>query len=306
MASSARDSFLTAQRAMLQRYGVDAHSRFEKVPSINGKAQVLVVGDGPPVVMINGIGTPAAMWAPLIAHIRAYRVYAVDQPGYGLTDAPSDFTDGYRENAVLFLCDLLHQLQLDRPAIIANSLGSLWSSWLALDHPERVAALVHIGCPAIVLDTSAPLPMRMLSVRGLGRLLMRLQPPSEKQVEALSRMVNEHPLVPELRDLLLATERLPHFEPMFLATLNNLLRVRGNRPGMRLSEGQLGAIDHPSLLVFGTNDPMGAAEVGRRMAESMPSAELLLVDGGHAPWLKRSDEIGRRVNRFLEAWVPRS
>ena len=52
--------------------------------------------------------------------------------------------------------------------------------------------------------------MRLLSVPGLGRLMMKIQPPSERQVKHLSKMVNEYPLPPEIADLLLATERLPH------------------------------------------------------------------------------------------------
>ena len=36
--------------------------------------------------------------------------------------------------------------------------SSLWTTWLAaLDHPGRVGAIVHAGCPALILGTSAPL-----------------------------------------------------------------------------------------------------------------------------------------------------
>lgn len=301
--SSSREFFVAAQRAMLQRYDVDAHSRFIDVASIKGKAQVLEFGAGPPVVMISGLGTPAAMWAPLMAQLHGLHLHAIDLPGYGLTDTIQGFTDNLRSNAVTFLTSVFDRLELERPAIIANSLGSLWSSWLALDRPERVAALVHVGCPAIVLDTSAPLPMRLLSVPGLRRLMLWLQPPSEKQVIQLSKMVREHPMVPELVELLVATERLPHFQPMFLATLNKLLRLRGSRPELRLTAEQLRTIKIPTLLVFGTNDPMGGPEVGRRMAEFMPNAALKVVDGGHAPWLTQSDEIGQRVSDFLQAKI---
>ena len=266
---------------------------------MQGHAHVVVTGDGPAVVLINGIGIPAAMLAPLMARIDGFTQYAVDLPAYGLTDTTPGFTDDLRANAVRFLVDLFDGLNLEAPIVIANSLGSLWASWLALDHPDRVAGLAHIGSPAVVLDTSAPLPMRLLSVRTLGRLMMRLQPPSQRQVDQLAKMVHEHPLPAEIHQLILATERLPHFEHTFLATLNKLLRVGGNRRAMSLTAEQLGRIDTPTLLVFADDDPMGDAHVGERVATAMPNAQLHIVEGGHAPWLHHADQIAPTLTAFL-------
>lgn len=292
-------AFTTAQRRMLQRHGVNAEARFVDVPSVAGRAQVLVIGDGPAVVLINGIGTPAAMWAPLMAQLSGFTLYAVDLPGFGLTDTVPDLTQDYRASAVRFLCETLDQLGLDQAAFIANSLGSRWVIWLALDRPERVNAMVHIGCPATVLGTSAPLPMRLMSVPPLARLLMTLQPPSHRQVEQLSKMVHQHPLDAELADLLVATERLPHFEHTFLATLNRLVRLRGARPSMALMTDELGRIRQPTQIVWGDDDPMGSTDVARRVAEAIPEAELHIVAGGHAPWLTQAARIGALATAFL-------
>ncbi len=249
--------------------------------------------------MLNGIGTPAAMWAPLMAHLDGYTLFAVDLPAYGLTDTTAALTDDLRSNAVGFLDDVLDGLGLDRPAFVANSLGSLWAMWFAIDRPARVSALVHVGCPAIVLDTSAPLPMRLLSTRLLGPLMMKLQPPSPRQVKQLSKLVNEYPLPPEIADLLLATEQLPAFEATFLATLHSLLRLRGARPHMALTSHQLAQVNQPTLLIFAANDPMGAAPVGEQLAEALPDAELHIVDGGHAPWVHHADQIAPLITAFL-------
>jgi pimeloyl-ACP methyl ester carboxylesterase len=292
-------SFIDAQAVALDRYGVRAVEGFVDAPTVDGRAHVLTVGEGPPVVMINGIGAPAAMWAPLMAGLDEFTLYAVDLPGYGLTDTTSTLTRDFRTTAVSFLGDVLDGLGLDRPAFVANSLGSLWTAWFAIDCPGRVAALAHVGCPAIALETSAPLPMRLLSARPLGRLMMRLQPPSVRQVRQLSKMVREHPLPPEIADLLLATEQRPGFEPTFLATLHTLVRLRGARPEMALTADQLAQIDHPSLLVFGRDDPMGAEPVGRRVADALPHAELHIVDGGHAPWIHHADQIAPLVTSFV-------
>lgn len=292
-------SFVAAQTATSLRHGVDSESRFIDAPTVDGLAHVLVSGAGPPVVMLSGIGTPAAMWAPLMAGLNGNTLYAIDLPGYGLTDTTSGFTDDYRAAAVGFLTEVLDGLDLPEPVFVANSLGSLWTMWLAIDRPERVSAIAHVGCPAVVLNTSAPLPMRLLSVRPLGRLMTRLQPPSPRQVKQLSKMVNEHPLPTEIADLIVETERLPHFRPTFLATLHQLLRLRGARPEVALGVDELKRIRQPSLLIFATNDPMGSASVGRRLADALVDAELHIVDGGHAPWLHHADQIAPLVSSFL-------
>ncbi len=295
-----REHFTEAQRRMLDRYGVAAQSRFVYAPSLPGHAHVLVCGEGPAVVMINGIGTPGAMWAPLMCKLEGFRLHVVDLPGYGLTDPAPGLTRDLRRNAVAFLEDVLNALELDRPPIVANSLGSLWAHWLALDRPARVAGMVHVGCPATALGTSAPLPMRLMSLRPLGRLLTRLQPPSPRQVEQLGRMVQEHPLEPELVDLLVATERLPGFRPTFLATLHAVIRLRGSCPATRLTAEQLACTRQPTLLIWGRNDPFGSPEIGRQMAEILPRAELEIVDAGHAPWLTQADRIAPRARDFLQ------
>lgn len=292
--------FAHAQARVLDRYGVVAEERWVASPTVQGQAHVLVTGNGPPVVLLNGIGVPAAMLAPLMARIDGFTQYAIDLPAYGLSDTTIGFADDLRTNAVGFLCDVLDGLGLVAPTIVANSLGSLWASWLAIDQPDRVAALAHIGCPAIVLDTSAPLPMRLLSVRRLGRLMMGLQPPSEGQVARLAKTVHEHPLPPEIAQLIVATERLDHFKETFLATLNHLIRLRGSRPERALTADQLGAIDLSTLLVFANDDPMGGPSVGERVAAAMPDAELHVVDGGHAPWLHHAAQIAPLLEPFLQ------
>ncbi len=291
--------FSKAQAAVLERYGVDAEERWVRTPIVDGRAHVLVAGDGPPVVMLNGIGVPAAMFAPLIAHMSDVKTYAVDLPGYGLSDSTRHFSDDLRGSAVQFLREVFDGLELDRPTIVANSLGSLWASWLTIDQPNRVEALAHIGCPAIVLDTSAPLPMRLLGLRLVGRLLMKVQPPSDRQVEYLAKMVNEHPLPREIAQLILATERLDHFEETFPAMLNRLVRLRGNRPDLALNAHELSRIETPTLLVFARNDPMGGVDVGQQMSALVTDAELHIVNGGHAPWIHHAAQIAPALISFL-------
>jgi pimeloyl-ACP methyl ester carboxylesterase len=146
--------------------------------------------------------------------------------------------------------------------------------------------------------------MRILSTRMLGRVLMRLQPPSPKQVERLSKMVRQYPLPPAIAEVILATERMPGFERTFRSNLSALLRLRGAKSQCALTKFQLSAIDQPSLLVFADEDPMGSEPAGRRMAKALPDAELHISEGGHCPWLNEPEQIAGRVNGFLNRTAP--
>ena len=72
------ENFSKAQAAVLNRYDLAAEERWIEAPVVGGQAHVLVTGEGPPVVMLNGIGIPAAMWAPLMARLDGVTQYAVD------------------------------------------------------------------------------------------------------------------------------------------------------------------------------------------------------------------------------------
>lgn len=296
--------FTAAQARVLDRYDVQATSRLVETPTIGGRAHVLECGDGPPLVMVIGGTIPAAMWAPLMGQLRGYRLYAMDLPGFGLTDATPYATDTMRQVTTGFLADVLDGLGIERAPFITNSQGALWTTWLSLATPQRVQAQVQIGCPAHVLGTTAPLPMRLLSIPGLGGLLLRLGSPSVEQVEQVGRMVGEDLAArPELRDVLLACERLPDYQASMLALLHAVMRVGKARRQVVLDERQLAEVQHPVQLIWGAGDPFGSTEVARRVAAALHDAELHIIDGGHAPWFGDATKIARLAERFLAAHV---
>jgi 2-hydroxy-6-oxonona-2,4-dienedioate hydrolase len=292
--------FERAERRLLDRYGVEATSGHVDIPALGIGVHTLVAGDGPPVVMAIGGGMVAALWAPLMAHLNGHRLIAFDPPGHGLSDAVPYNTGDLRPMAIRLFDGLLDGLGLDRAPIVAQSMGGLWSTWFATARPDRVASISYIGCPALMLGTSAPLPLRISTIRPVGRLLDRLQPPSPKQVELLGRMAGE-PLgeLPEVRDMFLAYERLPSSGSALLDLHRAAVRARGARPEVALTADQLRSVVRPVQLVWGEHDPFGPPDVGRRAADIMPDAEFHLVGGGHGPWFTQSATIGPLVSDFL-------
>ncbi len=296
------EEFQAAQKKLLQHHGVDAESHFVKVAAVEGGVHVLRCGTGPPVVMVPGFADPAAMWAPLMARLHGFTLYAVDRPCFGLTGNAEHTTATFRGLAVTFLVQVLDALKIERPLFIANSIGSLWSTWLALDRPDRVAGMVHAGCPAFLLGTSAPLPLRLLSVHLAGRLIMAISPPSPRQMEAFGRRIAGEDLsqFPELRDLLVAAQKLPGAQQATLGLLRSVVRLRGARPQLALTAGQLAQISQPVLLIWGSRDAFGEPSVGEEAARIIPSAALHIVsEAWHVPWVGHPKEVAAAAVPFL-------
>jgi len=294
------DQFRSAQQRVLDRYHVTARSQMIHIPQLGTDVHALVSGEGPPVLMVIGGGMVAALWSPLIAQLGGVTTIAFDPPGHGLSEPVPYSTSTLRATAVGLIEGVLDSFSIASAPIVAQSMGGLWSMWYTLDRPQRVSAISLVGCPALMLGTSAPLPLRLATIRPLHRLIDRLQPPSPRQVERLGKMAGE-PLgdLPELRDMFLAYERLPAASTELLDLHRAAIRVRGARPEVALTADHLRELTRPVQFVWGEHDPFGPPDVGRRAAELVADAEFHSVDAGHGPWFTRPTEVGDLVSAFL-------
>lgn len=294
--------YAEAERRLLAAHGLEASTRDVPVASTR-VAHVIDVGDGPPLMFVQGGGAPGAGWAPLLAEFDGFRRIAVDRPGFGLTPTVAHRGETLRELAVTFLDEVLNALGLNSAVLIANSMGSWWTTRFAQARPDRVDALVHVGCPALLLDTSAPLPMRLLGVRGLGRLLVAVQRPSPRGARMQLRMSGETlgdgPADVALIDVLVAIQQLPHHDATWYELLHAVIGPRGARPGMSITADDLQRLDVPTLFVWGHKDTFGPPDVGQRAVELAPDAELVVIPDGHVPWVTDAATVARPILEWL-------
>lgn len=131
------------------------------------------VGDGPPLLLLHGLGGERHVWEPVLAPLAARHALIVpDLPGFGASP-PLPAHDGVPTPAALAraVAGLLDDLGLDRVAVAGNSLGG----WVALElallsRARSVAAL----CPAGFW--SRPLEPGSDGARRLARALRPLVP----------------------------------------------------------------------------------------------------------------------------------
>ncbi|MDQ2649098.1 MAG: alpha/beta hydrolase [Actinomycetota bacterium] len=113
-------------------------------------------GSGPPVVLVHGWTCDSHDWSWQIPSLLAnHRVVAMDLRGHGRSGVPeAGYTPKQFAADVLAVLD---QLGIDRAVFVGHSLGGVIVSTIAVEHPDRVAAVVAVD-PAYGVDPSL-LPM---------------------------------------------------------------------------------------------------------------------------------------------------
>ena len=255
-------------------------------------------GDGPPLVLLHGFTGSTESWEPLRAALGdRVATLAVDLPGHGHSGAPEDPA---RYALCRFADDLaraLDALDVRRAAVLGYSMGGRAALRFALQHPQRVAALVLESASPGLADVrerterhAADLALADTIERdGVGAFV--------DEWERLPLWASQAALPERARARLRAQRLRNHAHG-----LANSLRGGGAGAEPPVTE-RLGALRMPGLVVAGALDAKYVA-IGRLLAAAMPRARLDLVPGaGHAVHLERPTELADAVMAFL-AEVP--
>ncbi len=104
------------------------------------RVHVRAFGEGPPLLLINGLGAHTAMWQPLEKVLTGFRTVEFDLPGAGRSDVP------WRPVSIKRLASLtvsvMNQFEMEQPDVLGYSMGGIVAQQLAADAPTRVRRLV--------------------------------------------------------------------------------------------------------------------------------------------------------------------
>lgn len=116
-------------------------------------------GDGPPVLLLHGVGANLAHWALVGPRLRPrYRVLSVDLPAHGRSPVPERYSFA---DDVAAVHSVARALALQSPALVGHSYGGMLAVAAAAEQPDdyRVAVNVdgvgfpHAATPQRLLDT---------------------------------------------------------------------------------------------------------------------------------------------------------
>lgn len=299
-----RQAYARRQAALAETYGIEITSNVVTVEDY-GDVHYLTAGpsDGTPVVFLHGVGTTAATWVPLLPAVaEEYRLIVPDRPGIGLS-APLDYGEGsFRRRLVEYLPALLETLDVTDAAVVGNSLGGLQAFLLALD-TEYVTTLVLVGGPA-GLTRSFPLPFRLLTIRGLDRVLERVTStgdPVETARTQIERIgVVDTSAIPESFYEVLAANNALEEQTRSLRTLNRRAGSFGRMHPLYDITDEIKNLTVPTTFIWGEQDAFFDPSVGRPVVQAMTDASLhVLPEHGHMPWLEPSNEVASMLGTAL-------
>jgi 2-hydroxy-6-oxonona-2,4-dienedioate hydrolase len=299
---------LQAEQRLFAFYGLKAKTHNLPLPGLDIRIRVTEIGSGKPVVFVPGNVGEGFPLAALMAEIQGRRIILINRPGGGASEGIDYRTLDFREFAVQTLISVLDAFSLDRAPFVAHSIGGHQSLWLALDRPERVSALTLLGVPGNLVSTRPPFILRLLSVPVLNHLLFGLITPKKpdptfKGLAFLGHAPETLARLPvSLAECYYHFQKLPHYRTASLSLMEKTNRLWRSIPEIRLSAEELKRVQQPVIFLWGTRDPFGGIETGRRIANLLPSSEFHAIQGGgHLPWLDAPAECGRLTQDFLSS-----
>lgn len=246
------------------------------------------VGEGPPLLLINGLGAHTAMWEPLEHVLEGFRMIEFDLPGAGKSDVP------WRPVSVRRLARLamsvMDRFGVKQADVLGYSMGGIVAQQLAVLAPQRVRRLVLVattpGVGAVQGELKALVnivtPVRYLSRTAYAKTIGSL---------VGGRARHDQLWVAEQGSL-----RLQH-APTWRGYLGQLASI-APWSGLPL----LASIDKPVLVVAGDDDPLTPLVNGMMLTHLLPQGRMLVCRGeGHLIPLDADSTAHPVIREFLTA-----
>jgi 3-oxoadipate enol-lactonase len=243
--------------------------------------------EGPPLIMIQGLGTDSRGWAlQRLAFGRRYRCIAIDNRGTGRTDRPEGPYS--LERMALDAVAVLDAEQVDRAHVMGASMGGVIAQIIAVLHPHRTRSLV-LACTAcrhhewrreLLAEWADAVEAGGMGALGDEALQWLVGPRLRRRfgiwLNLLARIVLQmppEPFIAQIRAILDAPDEL---------------------------RAELVNVTVPTLVITGSQDsltPVGDAE---ELAELIPGARLEVLGGAaHGLMVEAPNAFNEAVLRFL-------
>jgi len=259
--------------------------------------------EAPPVLLVHGWGASIYMWRDWLAPLAAtgYRVVALDLPGHGLSDKPSEEGRYRLASLVATVREVIAIARLERPHVVAQSMGGTIALELAASGDPAIGRLVLINPACFGNVRLLPLAQRA-SPKVVEPVLARLVP--RWVVDRAHRRVYGDPglITAEDIDQYWAPSQFPGYAPAMRRLLHEFTWVRPPVSAMVERLRALAPPTSPPLVVLGTRDRV--VRDARPYAAALRKAGARLeiyssVGGGHAVNEERPREVLALVTAFL-------
>ena len=253
---------------------------------------VSVVGTGPALVILHGVGLDQTIWAGQVKAFRhSHQVITYDLLGHGRSASVSE--NATLDNWVTQLENLTRELKLDRFSLVGFSFGGMIAQAYAAKYAERIEKLVLMSA---VYDRN-----------------------ETERAGALERLANAQKEGPQA---IIAAALARWFSPDFAASNPEVMRryeamLKKNNASSFLAAyrcfamgdqdlvGRLSSFNRPTLVMTGALDGGSTSDMARRLAATIPAAHCsILPRARHMMPVEMPDEVNSVLRRFFEGGSP--
>ncbi|MET0512875.1 MAG: alpha/beta hydrolase [Thermoleophilaceae bacterium] len=249
-------------------------------------------GDGRPIVLLHGLSATRRNVVQGSRHLikRGYRLIAYDARGHGKSSPAESYE--YSE-LVSDLETVLAHLELERAALVGSSMGAATAMAFALEHPDRVPALVQITPAYTGYARTADVAMETWE-----RLASELEAGG---VDAFVEVAQPDGIPERWREIAREATRQRMERHEHTEAVAQALRQVPRSIAWKGLEA-LAQLDVPVLIVGSRDEadslhPLGVAQEYER---KLPRGELVVEDKGKSPLAWQGARLSGAIGDFLE------
>lgn len=271
---------MSQQSSVANRQSLIKSQSFVEIEGI--KISQFVVGEGKPIVMLHGWGANIGLVWPLAERLAplGYKIYALDAPGFGQTDAPP--TGWGVHEYVKFVLTYLDHHQLDKVYLFGHSFGGRLSLVLGADHANRIIKIVLADSAGIRSKPSTQGQLRLKSYRLVLNSLDKLG--MKSQAEKLRAWYSNRYGSADYK----AAQGV--MRETFVKVVNEDLLPYAAR------------VKPSTILFWGDQDMDTPLADGQLLEKTIPDAGLVVWEGaGHYSYLDRLADTVRVMDHFFKS-----
>src|SRR5215471_12036907 len=274
----------------------------DKFVTIDGlKIRYIEEGQGPAVIFLHGasLGSSADVFIRNLAPLAraGFRAIAYDQPGFGLSDVPSDLSAAYRRDSIPKFMDALG---LKKAALVGHSQAGNPAVQLALKEPARYSHVIVLGTGSLLPPLDGAGDNEGAAQQRLERRMAAQEPTIDDTRKLLEANLFDHELItPDELALRHARSIGQNFEA-FVARNQQAESAPAKEAKTPIWQ-RLVELKMPLLLIFGREDRARAFDRATLLKQTYPQLDLHIINGCKhlVPW-DAADEFVRLAVPFLK------
>ena len=238
------------------------------------RTRYLEEGEGQqPVLLLHGasLGSSADVWKRNLEPLAGYglRVIAFDQPGFGGTDNPEDYSVAYRRR---FILQFMDALGIRKAHLVGHSQAGAMAVGLAFEQPDRISRIVVMATGSLL----PPLENAKQSGAREGEEGTATEPTFQDTRALLEHNLFNHSLITHAE---MQTRHRMSTGKNFQAFLerSHAAQTGGAKEAVPLWP-RLDQVGVPMLFIYGKQDRGSAAERAALLKHRYPRLNLHVID----------------------------